>query len=646
MKPIFISASPSTRFKNLGIHAPPMEFFPFSTIRPGQDRMIDAVRISAEEGRVLLVHAPTGIGKTAASLAPYLEYAVKNDKVVVFLTPRHTQHRMVVETVRRICKKTGFGLKVIDIIGKKWLCKVESIEFLSSAEFNEYCRVMRKDEVCGFYNNTWKKAGGLSGKAESLIKKLRFQPLNAEEIKEACENLCPYEVVMQLAKEANVIVGDYFHLFNTGIRNAFLGRCNLKPSDVLLIVDEAHNLPGRIRGLMSHSISTHHLKRAEKEAESFGYGEIAEFFRHIRKRLKREIQERMKKKATPELFVNKKLLLGIMNTLGYDHESFLDELEEVADEVREERKRSYVGSFVTFLKAWVEEGKEFVRIAKVRTTRGGRKEYYLHRYCLDPSAGAKELFDEVHSSVLMSGTLLPLEMYRDLLGIDEKRAILLKLGSYFPTSNKLELVVHDVTTQYTKRDEINFTRISRHLITIINKAPPNVCVFFPSYELRDRILSMIEMSLEKEILIEKQGMSKTEKSSMLQAFLDAVNKRGACLLGVIGGSFDQGIDFPNNTVKCVVIVGLPLEKPDLLTEAMINYYEAKFRRGWDYAYIYPAVIKAQQAAGRAIRSEKDRAVIIYMDKRYLWANYRKCFPPETRLIPSKQPAHVLREFFA
>jgi DNA excision repair protein ERCC-2 len=95
-----------------------------------------------------------------------------------------------------------------------------------------------------------------------------------------------------------------------------------------------------------------------------------------------------------------------------------------------------------------------------------------------------------------------------------------------------------------------------------------------------------------------------------------------------------------------VIVGLPLEKPDLVTEAMINYYEARFRRGWDYAYIYPAVIKAQQAAGRAIRSEKDRAVIVYMDKRYLWANYRKCFPPETRFVVCNEPSNMIKRFFS
>ncbi len=622
-----------------------MELFPFSSVRPGQDKMMNGVKDAVENGKVLLVHAPTGIGKTAASLAPSLEYAIRNDKVVVFLTPRHTQHKIVVETVKRMNKRANLNFRVVDIIGKKWLCKMENIDFLSSAEFNEYCRAMRKDEACPFYNNTWRKAGGLTKKAESLIKRMKSEVLNAEEVREACDDLCPYEIMMQLAKNAHVIIGDYFHLFNPSIRKMFLGRCGLKLEDVVLIVDEAHNLPSRIRELMSSSLSTLQLKRAEREAEFFGYDDIAEFFVRFGKEIKKNVKERLEKRATPEIFINKEALLNVLKEETEDFDAFLDELEEVADEVREEKKKSYIGGFVSFMRSWVEEGKEFTRIVRMKTTKSGRKVYVFYRYCLDPSAASKELLDGVHAAVLMSGTLVPLEMYRDLLGVERERTSLVKLRSYFPRQNRMEVVVDNVTTQYTKRDENNLTLISKHLIKIINSSPANVCVFFPSYELRDRIMSMVEISLEKELIVEKQGMSKSEKAILFERFVSAAANGGACLFGVIGGSFDQGVDFPNNIVKCVVIVGLPLEKPDLLTEAMINYYEAKFKRGWDYAYIYPAIIKAQQAAGRAIRSEKDRAVIIYMDKRYLWANYRKCFPPETKFIVSNTPDELIRKFF-
>ncbi len=624
-----------------------MRFFPFSTIRPGQKDMVEAVRDACEQGKVLLVHAPTGIGKTAASLAPSLEYAVEHDKRVVFLTPRHTQHKIAIDTVRRINARANVNLKVVDVIGKKWLCRMEGIEKLSSAEFNEYCRALKRNEACPFYNNTWnRRSGGLTKKAEAMIKSVRRDVLYAEEVYELCDDLCPYEILMQAARNANLLIGDYYHIFHERIRKSFLGRSNTKLEDVVLVVDEAHNLPARIRELMSSSTSLLAMKRAEREAEVFGYDDLAEIIATIRTHVKKKLKEKLEKSGTPQLYVGRSLLLDAAENSGADLEELLDYMEEVADEVREEKKRSYVGGFASFLRRWKDEAPIYCRIAEKKLTRKGRTNYVLTLHCLDPAPIASEVFKEAHATILMSGTLLPLEMYADVLGATELDAVRLKLRSHFPRSNKLEIVVDDVTTQYNRREERNFEKIAKYIISVVNATPDNVCVFFPSYELRDTIARMVELSLEKKVLLEKQGMSKSRKAQLFHEFVSAAEQGGACLLGVMGGSFDQGVDFPNNVVKCVIVVGLPLEKPDLLTEAMINYYDAKFGKGWDYAYTYPAVIKAQQAAGRAIRSEKDKAVVVYMDKRYLWANYRKCFPAETRFIVSRNPAELIKRFFS
>ncbi len=622
-----------------------MRFFPFSMVRPGQKEMVEAVEETCKAGGVLLVHAPTGIGKTAGALAPALEYAVEHDKVVVFLTPRHTQHKVAIDTVRRINNRAGVHLKVVDIIGKKWLCKMEGIDTLSSSEFNEYCRALKKNESCPYYNSTWDGKGGLSKKAESILKSVKRDVLYAEDVHAICDDLCPYEIIMQATRDANLLIGDYYHIFHESVRKSFLGRANKKLEDTIVVVDEAHNLPSRIRELMSTSTSILAIKKAEREAEAFGYDDLAEMLGLIRKKVAERLKDKFKSDGITQAYIGRSMLIDAVEESGTGMDEMLDYMEEVADEVREEKKRSYIGGFASFLRRWMEEKTIYCRIAERTKTKKGNVNYRLLLYCMDPSPLASEVFKEAHATILMSGTLLPLDMYADVLGVSESKARKLKLKSHFPRNNRLEIVVDDVTTQYSKRDEKNFEKIARYLVSIINMSPDNVCVFFPSYELRDIMAEMITISVQKEVLMETQGMSKSKKAELFSRFVRAVEHEGACLLGVIGGSFDQGVDFPNNIVKCVVIVGLPLEKPDLLTEAMINYYEAKFGRGWDYAYIYPAIVKAQQAAGRAIRSERDRAVIVYMDRRYLWASYRKCFPSETRFVVSRTPAELIKRFF-
>ena len=171
--------------------------------------------------------------------------------------------------------------------------------------------------------------------------------------------------------------------------------------------------------------------------------------------------------------------------------------------------------------------------------------------------------------------------------------------------------------------------------------PGNVAFFFPSYELRDRICFYF-ISPKKQFF-EKSEMSKEEKESFLNSFR-AVKEKGGVLLGVTGANFAEGIDLPGDLLNGVIVVGLPLAKPDLKTKELIRYYEQKFQKGWDYGYIYPAVSKCLQSAGRCIRSEIDKGVIIYLDERFAWQNYYGCFPMEG-LIVSKEYEKLIKEFY-
>jgi DNA excision repair protein ERCC-2 len=243
----------------------------------------------------------------------------------------------------------------------------------------------------------------------------------------------------------------------------------------------------------------------------------------------------------------------------------------------------------------------------------------------------------------MSGTLSPTEMYKDLLGFPSDT----KATSYsnpFPQKNRLALIIPEVTTRFSLRTPKQYKKIAKICSEISNTVPGNTVVFFPSYKVRDEVHKFLYGSCNKKILKETQELSKQEKTRLLEDF-KANHKKGSVLLAVIGGNFNEGIDLPGDFLKAVVVVGLPLQQPDLETNQLIKYYDKKFMKGWDYGYVLPAFVKALQSAGRCIRSETDRGLIAFLDERYSWPNYYKCFPADWKPSITALYKERIKKFF-
>ncbi|MBU4452580.1 MAG: ATP-dependent DNA helicase [Nanoarchaeota archaeon] len=605
---------------------------------------MEAVQKTVKNKKILLANAPTGIGKTAGVLAPALEYALENGLTILFLTPRHSQHKIVVDTLREIKKKSGKTIQATDLIGKRWLCNLEAAQDMQQSDFEAHCASIKKEGTCPYHNNTYSKVGALSENALKMLSKLESEIMHAEEAKKACKGLCPADIIFESAKAANVIIADYHHIFHPSVRDVFLAKTGKSLENCIIIVDEAHNAPARIRGLLSAQLSTFQLERAINEAEEFGNKMLADDLEFMLKAISKMCGDKFSSiKYANEAFVKKEEISAVFEKVG-GKDIFLSSIEEIAELVREKRKKSFLGGIASFFQSWSGPDIGFARI--MRKSDEKRGEFLVSYDCLDPSIVTKPLFEETHSIVLMSGTLSPIEMYEELFGLTSMRAEKLVLTSPFPPENRLCIVVKDVTTKFTKRSEEGLLKIAGNLVKIINRARGNTGVFFPSYSLRDSVFELIERSIEKPALLEYPNMSKEEKQNLYKKFVNAANNfRGAALLGVIGGNFNEGVDFPGKIMNTVVIVGLPLERPDLLTEALISYYDFKFNKGWDYGYSYPAITKAVQTAGRVIRSETDRGIIVFMDERYLWQNYRKVLPPDMDLKISTDIGKEVEEFF-
>ena len=615
---------------------PEHPFFPHDQIRAGQDILLQDLEKAFEEKKILLAHAPTGLGKTAVSLSAAIKLGLKEKKIVFFLTSRHTQHRLAVETIKMIQKKTGQSLPCLDLVGKRWMCNQE-VKGLFKHEFNEYCKAVVEKGECEFYNRVHGK-NTITVEARRIIEQMEHGgPWHNEEVvaQSREQGMCGYEVSLELAKKAKVVIGDYNYIFNDFIANTILGKLQIDLENIILIVDEGHNLPDRIRDMLSNALTSFMVKNAISEAHKFQYQGLAGWLQAVLRLLEelaRFPDESREREVKKEEVIEK--INGIL-----EYETLREELDQAAKEVREKQKKSFLGGISSFLHAWKGEDQGFVRSISSQESKYGPF-VSLNYDCLDPSIATADIFKRVYAAVIMSGTLKPTSMYRDILGIEQglERSYL----SPFPPENKMTLIVPETTTKFTSRNESMFQQIGQKCSELAKMIPGNVAFFFPSYVVRDQATRFFHT--EKKIFTEKAEMSKEEKEIFLNGF-KAEKERGGVLLGVAGANFAEGIDLPGDLLNGVIVVGLPLGKPDLKTKALIEYYQSKFSRGWDYGYIFPAMSKCIQSAGRCIRSETDKGAVIFLDERFAWERYYACFPDKVGLIVTKEYGKVLKEFF-
>ena len=248
---------------------------------------------------------------------------------------------------------------------------------------------------------------------------------------------------------------------------------------------------------------------------------------------------------------------------------------------------------------------------------------------LDPSIATK-ILNDAKAAVLMSGTLKPLEMHRDILGIDSSRVRIKCYHSPFNKGNKINIITEKFTTRFTKRDIENYRAMAHTLDAIVDRTPGGVAVFFASYHVQNAVVPLMRIN---NLLLQQENMRPEELNSLLSEF----RKNRGVLCGVQVGSLSEGIDYPNEEIKTVVVVGVALEEKGVEIDALIDYYEEKFKKGWEYGYIFPAVIRGVQAAGRGIRKESDRCAVVLMDERFKWKKYRDILDNNERYIISGEP---------
>lgn len=623
--------------------------FPYSNVRKGQDEFIVRVNKAISQKKNIMVCAPTGLGKTVSALAPALYYAKQHNLTVICLTSRQTQANQVIRTIRDISQKSNQKIKYMAFIGKRNMCVHEDRDLYPASDFNEFCKKVRETGKCKYFKNS--KDDENAEQIKGIIDESANSFMDVEgfvKLAGSCK-FCPYEIAGLKAHQADIIVCDYNYLFSAGIKEGLLGKIGRTMEECIVVVDEAHNLPDRIRNSYSYTLSNELLKNAIKELTDFiKTKDYDDYLFHIKSALEDLLMEKIDGEKQQYL-IEKSEFIGILlqkfhNKIKMDE--IIDKLYTVEALVKEDRVISYIGRVGAFLERWCELDEEsYLRVLE-KETKDHKTNVSLKIQCIDPSEIAAEVLNHSYSSVLMSGTLAPIEMYRDILGV--ANCDLLELESPFEHDRQLTLVENEVTTKFTARSPTMYKLIASKVEEILNSARDrNAIIFFPAYDLMEKIVQHINLTnLDRKILKEQRSMTKEDKEKYVDSFRDnGFTVKSKVLFAVTSGSFAEGLDLPKDFLEMVVVVGLPLAVPDIFTQAIIRHFDKKFKRGQMYGYIYPAMNKIIQAAGRCIRTENDKGVVVLMDSRFLWPLYAQSFPKHWKLKVPQEYKLEIGNFF-
>lgn len=595
-----------------------MIYFRHNEPRKFQDKMIDDIYNALKEKKNIIINAPTGIGKTDAALSPAVSFALENNLDVFFITPKISQHKIALDVLEGIKQKYSLDFLFVDFVGKQNMCINPELMDMDANAFYTLCERKMKKGECNFFENYLLLERNEEDALELLRSLKDYSHISLFDIGFK-NNICPYELASLIAKNSRVIICDYTHILSP-ISFQFLKKIKKSLKSSILIFDEAHNIIPRAQDYYSSTISEKTIAKAKKELEKLNSKTSLDFFEF---KLRSIAQEKLK--DLREAFLAKEEL---ENVFGVENKEAEKELEELGLEYAQkfEAKKVALLKLSRFFYFWDEAGDELARIiSKENQIKVAIKNLYPEQI--------KQIFNEAYCNIFMSATLQPLEMYKDLFGVE---AITKTYPSPFPKKNKLIMIDDSTTTKYENRTIEEYKKIANKIEEIFEKIPGNVACFFPSYEVLKNVLRYIS---NKEVLVQRENMNSKEIQNL---FEQLKKSKKVLLFGVMGGSLSEGVDYPENVLKGIIVVGIPLEKPNLETNARISFYEKKFgNKGKDYAYIIPAIIRAVQAAGRAIRSEKDKAVIVFMDKRYKWRIYSSILEQ----FEAKQDFEELEEFW-
>ena len=564
--------------------------FPFESERMGQRTLMKATYKALTNNEILYCIAPTGIGKTMATMFSALKTLNENDKLF-YLTAKGSGKNAPLDAIR-ILKDKGLKIKAIDITAKKKICNAKM----------GHCN----PDECPYTKDYFSK---LNEATKEIFSK--YDIYSEDVILEITNKykICAFEFSLYLSYFCDIVIADYNYAFDPSARLIrYFEDDTYKPK---VLVDEAHNLVDRSRDMYSANITELDIRTLRKYLNGYK----PSIRNDCNKAL--EILDSYR-----EFLVDRTTIFE--NSMNHDLNVILRNIFQKCDQIFEENKKikdkdialeSYfkIMDFLNISEIFSENHRVIIKLIDDKIS--------MTYFCLDASKFILETIKEsIYGIVFFSATLYPIEYHANLITAGEGK--FLELDSPFDPNNLDIIINSSVSTKYKNRID-SIDSIIEAIEVVTESKSGNYIVFFPSYQYMNMVLEQI-IDPNYEIIIQKNNLTELEKNEIINKFKTTTNTKVGFF--VMGGVFSEGIDYIGDALSGVIIVGvgLPLicDENNLLKE----YYESTYNNGFNYAYTYPGFTKVIQAVGRVIRDYNDRGIAILMDERFVYNEYQQLMP--------------------
>lgn len=590
--------------------------FPYQHAREGQAELAERCFRAIRKGTRLFAQAPTGIGKTMSTLYPAVKAVGEGicDRVF-YLTAKAAVRREAFAAAGRLFA-SGARLRTVVLHAKDQMCLRDG-GCRNGA--HSFCNARECPYAKGYYDR-------LNGALLALLsaKHGYTRALITEAARQ--HRVCPYELSLDLSEFCEIIICDYNYAFDPAVYlRRYFDPEEGEQGEYVFLVDEAHNLPDRARDMYSVRLTATLFEnvyaRVDPMEDPALEQALGSFVIGLRRLVKLCTENRHKHDDGTEsgYYLNRAPLenfVELARTVKGKLDRFLksapthpmaDALDEIVSELRRFLFLSecYDSRFLTYIE--LIHGALSVQI-----------------FCLDPSGVMDTALNRARAAVLFSATLTPPDYYVDVLG-GGKQAEVLELSSPYDPARLCVTVASGVSTRMEDREK-SYRKVSTLIAATVSAQAGNYIVYFPSYEYMERVLEVFLAKYPKvPHVVQSRSMNAREREEFLNFFKE---DKGTLRIGfcVLGGSFSEGVDLPGSRLIGTVIVGVGI--PGLSNERNIlrDYYETKCERGYDYAYTFPGMTRVLQAAGRVIRSEEDKGVVVLIDSRYAEEPYLHLYP--------------------
>ena len=574
--------------------------FPFP-YRKGQRDLAVSVYRTILRKKKLFIQAPTGVGKTISTVFPAVKAVGEELGEKIFYLTAKTITRTVAEQAFETLREQNLKFKVITLTAKEKIC------FCEETSCNP--------DDCPYAKGHFDRVN------DAVYELLMQEDVMSREVLEAQarkHKVCPFEMALDVSTWGDGVICDYNYVFDPDARlKRFFAEGGA--GGYLFLIDEAHNLVERGRQMYSAELCKEDFLAVKKlvKGEAPWFAKRLEACNKILLAMKKECE-------------NYKVLDNISH-LGIQLMNVLSEADRYLEECVDKEVRENVLDFYFQVRSFLNiyDGLDENYVVYTEYREDGR--FVLKLFCVNPAANLQKSLDKGNSAVFFSATLLPIRYYKRLLST-EKDNYAVYIDSSFDTKKRLLMNGVDVSTRYTMRSREMYQRYAAYIFRVVKAKMGNYLIFFPSYRFMEDVYQEFTQLLasdeeEMELVIQQQHMDEGERENFLRAF-EMGREKSLIGFGVLGGIFSEGIDLTNEKLIGTLIIGTGLPQVCNEREILKSYFDQKGLSGFDYAYRYPGMNKVLQAAGRVIRTEDDRGVILLLDERFQREKGKEIFPKE------------------